>query len=74
MTHASDRKQRRRKRKQWQHRGGGGMKRTDRARLTTGTAAGAIGKTSPFWQAVIGVVTIAVVVGAVGLVLLAIFS
>ncbi|MEM6853054.1 MAG: hypothetical protein AAF911_10335 [Planctomycetota bacterium] len=75
MTHASDKKHRRQKRKRWQQRGGGGMKRVGRGsgggpRMRTG----AIGKASPFWQAVIGIATIAVIVGAVALILIGIFA
>lgn len=71
MTHESDRKQRRKKRKRWQQRGGGGMQRKGGVRSG---GRGALSKASPFWQAVIGIATIAVVVTAVGMILLGIFG
>lgn len=39
-----------------------------------GGGRGALGKASPFWQAVIGIATIAVVVTAVVLILIGIFA
>lgn len=70
MSHATDRKLRRQKRKRWQQRGGGGMQQAGGGRLRTG----ALGKTSPFWQVVLGITTIGLVVLALVLILLGIFA
>jgi hypothetical protein len=79
MTAASDRKTRRRKRRRWQNRGGGGMvRRRDRhtsggtKRVRTG-GKGALQKVSPFWQTVIGLVTLGIAASAVFLVVYGIF-
>ncbi|MEM1108014.1 MAG: hypothetical protein AAGH99_04905, partial [Planctomycetota bacterium] len=61
-------------RKRWQQRGGGGMHQKGGVRGGGRMRTGAIGKASPFWQAVIGVGAIGVVVLAVVLVLVGIFA
>ena len=73
MTHASERKQRRQKRKQWQQRGGGGMHRMGRGGAGGGGSRDAISKLSPFWQTVVGIATLGVVVAAVVLIVWGIF-
>lgn len=46
------------------------MKQTGGPRMRSG----AIGKASPFWQAVIGIATIVIVIAAVTIILLGIFG
>ncbi|MEM7626997.1 MAG: hypothetical protein AAF333_15485 [Planctomycetota bacterium] len=73
MTHAQERKQRRQKRKKWQQRGGGGMARVGGSGASAGSGRDAMGKMSPFWQTVIGIVTLCIVVAAVVMIVWGIF-
>lgn len=59
------------KKKRWQQRGGGGMHLKGGVR---GGGRSAISKASPFWQAVIGIATIAIVVTAVVIIVMGIFG
>lgn len=74
MTHAKERKQRRQKRKRWQQRGGGGMAHVGGASGGSGDGGrGALTKLSPFWQTVIGIATLGIVVAAVVMIVWGIF-
>lgn len=72
MTHANDRKNRRKKRKRWQQRGGGGMVHTPHG-TPKGGGKGVLMRASGFWATVMGLLTIAIIVGAVVLIVWGIF-